>query len=48
MMDSVIKKVDGIIADLQKVERYPHGANGMLRARVHAIFSMVANVVLSS
>jgi hypothetical protein len=30
-----------IVSELQQFERYRHGANGMLRARVQTIFAMI-------
>ena len=41
MVDSVNRTVDDIIDELQQFERYLHGANGMLRARVQTIFAMI-------
>jgi hypothetical protein len=41
MVESVNKTVDAIVSELQQFERYLHGANGMLRARVQTIFAMI-------
>ncbi len=45
MVESVYKTVDAIVSELQQFERYLHGANGMLRARVQTIFAMIRQCI---